>query len=217
MGDLGETVLAREPVPDAETPYLALWGDRAEQRCWPLRGRVVTIGRALAADVVVEADLTVSRVHTTLELVAGTWTVTDDGLSRNGTYLNGRRVAGRAPLHDRDEIRVGSVLLIFCAPAEAAGPPTLIGSPLLAADRLTPSQRAVLLALCRPYGDGRPFASPASNQQIADELYLSVDAVKTHLRAVFHRLGLEHLPQNAKRTHLAELALRCGLVSTREL
>lgn len=211
MGDLEEVVRPAEPRPGPAIAYLARWDDRSQQRRWPLAGRVVTVGRAPEADVVVEADPLVSRVHTTLELVAGTWTVADDGLSRNGTFLNGRRVTGRAPLHDRDELRVGATLLTFCAPGEASGPPTLIGVPLLAPEQLTPAQRQVLRALCRPYADGQPYASPATNQQIADELCLSVDAVKTHLRGLFRRLGLDSLPQNAKRTHLAELALRCGL------
>lgn len=78
----------------------------------------------------VDGDLLVSRVHTTLELVAGVWTVTDNGLSRHGTRLNGRRVTGRLPLHDRDEIRIGATLLTFCAPAEVAGAQTLVGAPL---------------------------------------------------------------------------------------
>ena len=36
---------------------------------------------------------------------------------------------------------------------------------------------------------------PATNQQIADELFLSLDAVKMHLRALFHKVGIDDLPQ----------------------
>ena len=50
---------------------------------------------------------------------------------------------------------------------------------------LSPAQRRVLVALCRPFRDDQDFATPASNQQIADELVVSVEAVKTHLRAMF--------------------------------
>ena len=50
----------------------------------------------------------------------------------------------------------------------------------------------------------------ATNAQIAAELCLSVDAVKTHLRGVAHRWGLDHLPQNEKRARTAQLALRLG-------
>jgi predicted ArsR family transcriptional regulator len=81
-----------------------------------------------------------------------------------------------------------------------------------AVTRLTDAQRSVLVALCRPYQDARPYASPASNQQIAGELFLSLDAVKTHLRVLFHKFGIENLPQNQKRARLAEMALELGLV-----
>ena len=60
----------------------------------------------------------------------------------------------------------------------------------------------MLAALCRPL-DGRGYAAPASNQQIADELVLSVETVKGTLTALFERFGLEELPQNQKRAALA--------------
>ena len=202
---------------DPIEPYLAHWVAQAQQRRWPLPDRVVTLGRASCADVVIDGDPLVSRVHSTLVRVAGVWTIDDNGLSRNGTFVNGRRVSGRVQLHDRDEIRVGSTVLTFCAPAEENGTHTQAGEPLPTAARLTPAQRAVLLALCRPCKDERHYATPATNQQIADELFLSVDAVKTHLRALFHKLGIEHLPQNQKRARLVEMALQFGLVSKRDL
>ena len=82
-------------------PYLSRWGAQAQQRRWPLLERVVTVGRASCADVVIDGDPLVSRVHSTLEDVAGVWTIDDNGLSRNGTFVNGRRVSGRVHLHDR--------------------------------------------------------------------------------------------------------------------
>jgi len=75
----------------------------------------------------------------------------------------------------------------------------------------------VLIALCRPYQDERAYATPSTNQQIADELVLSLDAVKTHLRILFHKVGIDDLPQNRKRARLVEMALGHGLVSTRDL
>jgi DNA-binding NarL/FixJ family response regulator len=69
----------------------------------------------------------------------------------------------------------------------------------------------VLVALCRPLKDSA-YASPATNKEIADEVHLSVDAVKAHLRVVFERLGLEDVPQNQKRARLAALALVNGMV-----
>jgi DNA-binding NarL/FixJ family response regulator len=75
----------------------------------------------------------------------------------------------------------------------------------------------VLVALCRPYKDGGSFATPATNQKIGEELHLSVDAVKTHMRALFEKLGVGDLPQNQKRVALVERALQTGAVNSREL
>ena len=202
--------------PESE-PYLSRWGANAERQCWPLRRGLVTIGRGSSADVVIEGDQLVSRLHSTLERAAGVWTIVDNGLSRNGTFVNARRVAGRVRLHDRDQIRVGATVLTFCAPAELDGVHTLVGEPLPTAARLTTAQRSVLVALCRPYKDERPYATPSTNQQIADELSLSLDAVKTHLRSLFHKFGIDHLPQNQKRARQVEMAIQHGLVSTRNL
>ena len=59
-------------------------------------------------------------------------------------------------------------------------------------------------------GDGGGFAPPATNQEIADEVYLSVDAVKAHLRTLFRKFEIEDLPHNQKRAHLAELVIQGG-------
>lgn len=194
--------------------YLARSTVRGEQQRWPLppEGGAVTIGRASSADVCLSDDSQVSRVHALLERVGGLWTIVDDGLSRNGTFVNGRRLAHRARLRDRDKIRIGMTVLTFCAPPQTLSQPTVAGGTHPAATRLTQAQRSVLVALCRPLQDAHPYASPASNQQIASELFLSVDAVKTHLRVLFHKFGIEELPQNQKRARLAEIAEESGLV-----
>ena len=174
----------------------------------------VTVGRsATAVDVSLPWDGQVSRLHAVLEHIAGQWTVSDDGLSRNGTFVNESRVTGRARLRDRDRLRVGRTVLTFCAPGPGSDPRTIVGDALPARKRLTPAQRAVLVALCRPCTEGRPHAVPATNAEIAAELVLSVEAVKTHLRALFHTFGIESLPQNAKRARLVELAVAFGLAT----
>ena len=81
---------------------------------------------------------------------------------------------------------------------------------------LPPTQRQVLVALARPYKHDE-FATPATNQEIASELFLSVDAVKSHLRTLFARFGIEHLPQNQKRSRLVAEALQSGVIATRDL
>jgi hypothetical protein len=70
----------------------------------------------------------------------------------------------------------------------------------------------VLEALCRPYAPGGPGV-PASNRQIAEELVLGIETVKTHMRALAEAFGLEGLPQHQKRTTLAVRALELGVVA----
>ena len=158
-----------------------------------------------------------SGLHAQLECLGSEWTIIDDGLSTNGTFVNGERVSGRTRLHDGDRVRVGRTVLVFNAAQASAPGTTVVAGELPAAPPLTDSQRRVLIALCRPYRDGGSFATPASNQQIASEVFLSVDTVKTHLRTLFNRFGLGELPQNQKRARLAECAIQSGLVTQRDL
>jgi DNA-binding NarL/FixJ family response regulator len=79
------------------------------------------------------------------------------------------------------------------------------------AQQLTETQRKIVVALCRPLSDSA-YATPATNKEIADEVHLSVDAVKAHLRVLFARFGLDGLPQNSKRARLAAIALVEGVV-----
>jgi hypothetical protein len=103
--------------------------------------------------------------------------------------------------------------------AERAGVPFLVYRDGGGEQRtsLSDAQRRVLVSLCRPFKEPTGYVTPATNQQIAAELYLSVDAVKTHLRALFAKFGVEDLPQNRKRVRLVELALTGGVVTPREL
>ena len=82
---------------------------------------------------------------------------------------------------------------------------------------LTAAQKRVLVALCRPFKESAVFVTPPTNDQIAQELFLSVDAVKKHLRILFEKFGVEHLPQNEKRARLVERAFAGGFISERDL
>jgi hypothetical protein len=177
----------------------------------------LTVGRRHTNDIVLDWDSQISRVHAALERIGDDWTVIDDGLSRNGTYLNGSRVTSRQRLRDGDVLNVGGVALAFRAPSDDSGSrPTVTALGPHVGERLTPAQRRVLVALCRPFKDSS-FATPATNQQIADELVISVDAVKSTLRALFEIFGVDALPQNQKRASLALQALRTGVVTRRDL
>jgi pSer/pThr/pTyr-binding forkhead associated (FHA) protein len=175
------------------------------------------VGRGESADVRLEWDEEVSALHAQIEVVRDECTLVDDGLSRNGSFVNEERVHGRRHLRDGDTIRFGRTAVAYRRPGAAAPEATVIASDVPAAATVSPAQRKVLLALCRPYKDGGGFATPATNQEIGAELHLSVDAVKTHMRALFEKLGVGDLPQNQKRVALVERALQSGAVSKRDL
>jgi pSer/pThr/pTyr-binding forkhead associated (FHA) protein len=177
----------------------------------------LTIGRRPSCDVALSWELGVSRLHAELVRVGADWALIDDGLSRNGSYVNDERVQGRRRLRDGDLLRFGDTLIVFCCPGDGESRATETEASLREATGISPAQRRVLMALCRPYGESTTFATPASNQQIGEELCLSVDAVKGHLRALFGIFGVGHLPQNEKRMRLVERAFSTGTVTTREL
>ena len=201
------------------TPFLIYRDGEGAQRIFKLSDEVerVTVGRGSSTDIWLEWDTEVSRLHAELGRIGADWTVSDDGLSRNGTHLNGERVVGRRRLRDRDVLRFGQTSAVYREPLTVDVSETEVASEVLNRASLSEAQRRVLVALCRPFKDATGYVTPATNQQIATELYLSVDAVKTHLRALFAKFGIEELPQNQKRTRLVELALKSGVITPRDL
>ena len=175
-----------------------------------------SVGRRPPADLLLDWDEQISRLHARFERAEDGWELIDDGLSRNGTFLNGERLSGRRRLKDGDTLRFGTTTVTFRSPrpeqpgsAAAAGAPAAVG--------LSSTQRRVLLALCRPYAAGDRFASPATDREIADELVLSVGEVKTHLSVLCAKLAVEQLPPDEMRTRLVERAFSAGLISERDL
>jgi hypothetical protein len=174
-----------------------------------------TIGRHAECDISLPWDPEVSRLHAIIERVGAQWTFVDDGLSSNGSFIDGTRVIGRHRLKDGNRLCLGETVLIYHDPGERDAESTARESQQANSVALSASQRKVLIALCRPVSDSA-FATPATNRQIADEVFLSVDAVKAHLRVLFERFGFEELPQNEKRARLAATVLASGLLAPRD-
>jgi hypothetical protein len=202
----------------AGEPFLVLRDPGGAQRLIPLADRErLVIGREQGVDLRIDGDEAISRLHAELTRVGGSWVIADDGLSSNGTFIDGERLRTRRRLRDRDLILVGETGVLYREPATAAA----VGSsgPTRAADgaaevpALGDVQRRVLVSLCRPLlGDHAFAAAPATNATIAAELFMSIGAVKANLRALFEKFGIDDLPQNQKRAVLAEQALSRGAV-----
>jgi pSer/pThr/pTyr-binding forkhead associated (FHA) protein len=170
-----------------------------------------TIGKAAENDVALPDDATASHLHAVLERFAAGWCVTDLG-SSNGTWVNGERIWASRRLRTGDEIRIGQTRLLFrdLTPAGAVteveqAPPTL-----------TPRERDVLVALCRPLLARDMFTEPAGTRAIADELVITQAAVKQHLANLYDKFGIAP-GEVHRRARLANEALRRGAVSLTEL
>jgi class 3 adenylate cyclase len=112
-------------------PFLLYRDGSGAQRVHLLEAdRAVTIGRGDDSDVHLWWDLTVSLVHAEAVRVGSHWLISDDGVSRNGTFVNDQRLSGRRRLRHRDVIRVGATALVFNdARAERRGATTIADAP----------------------------------------------------------------------------------------
>ena len=171
-----------------------------------------TIGKAEENDVALPDDPTASRLHAVFEQFSAGWCVTDLG-SSNGTWVNGERIWSARPLRHGDELRIGQTRLTFRDFAQVGGSATEIEAE---APTLTTRERDVLVALCRPLLARDLFTEPASTRAIADELVITLPAVKQHLANLYDKFGVAAGDTN-RRSRLANEALRRGAVSLSQL
>jgi DNA-binding CsgD family transcriptional regulator len=206
---------------DAErtgVPFLHWRDGSGAQHIFMLRTDVTrdTIGRREQSDIPLPWDPEVSRTHALLESIGEEWTVVDEGLSRNGSFVNGNRVHGRQRLHNRDRLCFGNTPVVYHEPVGAEASDSTARAPGAPSSvHLSEMQRKVLIALCRPMSDSTS-STPATNPQIAAEVFLSVDAVKAHLRILFERFGVGELAQNEKRSRLVSIVLSQGILAPRD-
>ena len=213
-----EELEARRAAERIGDPFLVYRDDEGRQHIFSLAERTqsITLGRRDEADISVPWDPEMSRLHAELELRAGEWTVSDDGLSQNGTWVNGLRLSGRRRLVDGDLLRVGRTVFAFCAPGPSGVGPTLVPGELSATPRFSDQQQRILRALCKPlFTDGEGI-NPLSDEAVADATGIPLEAVVLELDHLGRALGLEDMPHSDQRAEIALLAMRSGLVSADE-
>lgn len=199
-------------------PYLVYRDDERRQRLVVLEpdAERLSIGRSADADVPLTWDAHASRLHAVMERSIDGWSIVDDGRALNGTTVNGEPVSGRRLLTDRDVITIGQTELQFREVAAATGDATIKATPATPAVHLSTAQRRVLVEVCRPFGEGRPFATPATNEEVAERLVVGIDAVKSNMRALFDRFGLQDAPRGQKRAMLVQRAFEAGVITQRD-
>jgi len=99
--------------------YRLIWQDRE----FALDEGETILGRSREATVFID-DVSVSRRHARM-MVNGHSVVVEDLGSKNGTTVNGDRIAGTASIQDGDVLAVGSVEMRFRAFVESGGKTTV--------------------------------------------------------------------------------------------
>jgi DNA-binding CsgD family transcriptional regulator len=182
---------------------LLAWALRAgERELWIGNGAFV-VGRGSDADLQLDHE-SVSRRHALFRVGEDELASVDDLGSRNGTFVNDRRIAGRVQLIAGDVIALGAcqVELIRAQPRDPFRRAP-ITQPLLRPlaqpapgplDALSAREREVFVL----------FARGVPQREIAAQLGISIKTVETHRTRIGHKLGL--------RTR--EELIRCALESS---
>jgi hypothetical protein len=171
----------------------------------PLKPEVTTVGRGSYTDVTL-TDPSVSVLHAEIVRRGPYVYVSDLGLSRNGTRVNGRLIAKRV-LSDGDALTFGSARcrvagIITEEVFDAEQPKTVT-------PELTRRELDVIASLCRPAMSDDAFVAPATAREIAADLVVTEAAVKQHLLRLYSKLRIPE-GQN-RRIRLANEVISLGL------
>jgi hypothetical protein len=193
--------------------YLEVWQRTGVELAAIDESQEVTIGASPGNSVVIVGDPKVSRLHAVLQRFPAGWCIRDLG-SRNGTFVNGERIWSDRVLHSGDDLKVGTTRLVLRPVSKIDDPARTEG--LEAPPPLTPRERDVLIALCRPMASGAVFTEPATIHQVATELVVSDAAVKQHLLNLYDKFAI-HGDGERRRVRLANEAIMRGAVAVADL
>lgn len=156
MHGLPDTSLPQRNTPPspeaAPLASLLLRSGDLKGRRLPIKVPVVNIGRGDYNDIVI-ADASVSTMHAKLQRREAIWILTDLG-STNGTYVEGERLTGEAPLTPGTTLRFGDVIALFeplddNVPVERTNQTRLMGR-LAVADPIVEARKEERKAPARP-------------------------------------------------------------------
>ena len=156
----------------------------------PVKTPVVNLGRADYNDIVLP-DPSVSTGHAKLQRREGVWVLVDLD-STNGTFVEGERVRGEAPLGPGAMVRLGDVQLVFEPADEAQGvlkgggtqvlrtphssappvppaPPAAVAPPAPPAPPPPPAPSRAAAPAARPPVPPRPGTKPAPRRPVAQQ------------------------------------------------
>jgi DNA-binding CsgD family transcriptional regulator len=166
----------------------------------------VLVGRAPTCQLRL-ADPAVSRRHVLLTPVHDTWIAEDLSQgSRTQLERGGQRhtLRQRQALSDGDRLHIGATVLAFKDAGQPALDETRPGGLVDRVD-LRDRERDVLNVLCRPViEDAGP---PASNTEIAAELFLSVEGVRSNLKSLYRKFGITSGTSEQRRARLVQRAI----------
>ena len=187
-----------------ETPHIRIESTGAVVR---LRPDVTTVGRGKAVDVRLDHP-SVSKLHAEIIRRGPYAYVSDLGLSRHGTRVNGKVVAQRL-VENGDVLSFGTERCRVGGLTAEAMPPE--SDPRKSAvPELTRREVDVVAALCRPALSDEAFVAPATARDIAADLVVTEAAGKQHLLRLYQKLRIAEGP--GRRVRLANEVVAMGLV-----
>jgi FHA domain len=187
-----------------ETPHIRIESTGVVMR---LRPDVTTIGRGKSVDIHLEHP-SVSKLHAEIIRRGPYAYVSDLGLSRHGTRVNGKVVAQRL-LENGDVLSFGSQRCRIDGLHTEELPPEC-EQRRSAMPELTRRELDVVAALCKPALCDEAFVAPATARDIAADLVVTEAAVKQHLLRLYQKLKIAEGPN--RRVRLANEVVARGLV-----
>ena len=110
-----ETISENNPLIENEEIYADAWlmkkSDSQDSNKYPLYQKETTVGSGSDNDIIID-DKYVSEIHLKIKNINGNYNIFDI-LSKNGTYLNNKKILRPRPISDWDEIKIGNTNLIF--------------------------------------------------------------------------------------------------------